>query len=40
LPVGARLAGEDDRKALVGLVNMLAEDLSMMRGKLGLNGVL
>ena len=27
----------NDRKALVGPVNTLAEDLSMMRGKLGLN---
>nr|WP_314564212.1 iron uptake system protein EfeO [uncultured Pseudomonas sp.] len=28
---------ESDRKALVGPVNTLAEDLSMLRGKLGLN---
>jgi iron uptake system component EfeO len=28
---------ENDRKALVGPVNTLAEDLSMLRGKLGLN---
>ena len=28
---------ENDRKALVGPVNTLAEDLSQMRGKLGLN---
>ena len=28
---------DNDRKALVGPVNTLAEDLSMMRGKLGLN---
>lgn len=28
---------ENDRKRLVGPVNTLAEDLSMMRGKLGLN---
>ena len=28
---------ENDRKALVGPVNTLAEDLSTLRGKLGLN---
>ena len=28
---------DSDRKMLVGPVNTLAEDLSMLRGKLGLN---
>ncbi len=28
---------ENDRKALIGPVNTLAEDLSTLRGKLGLN---
>ena len=28
---------DNDRKALVGPVNTLAEDLSTLRGKLGLN---
>jgi iron uptake system component EfeO len=31
------IIAKNDRKALVGPVNTLAEDLSTMRGKLGLN---
>ena len=32
-----RNVSDNDRKALIGPVNTLAEDLSTLRGKLGLN---